>query len=58
VKFPFMKRRSAMSTTEPEPVPDPLEDEEDVEPAPEPEEEANESLADDGTPGAAPPEEE
>jgi hypothetical protein len=31
---------------------------EEVEPAPEPDEEPSESLADDGTPGAAPPEEE
>jgi hypothetical protein len=42
-----------MSTTEePTPAPEP----EEVPPAPEPEEEPNESLADDGTPGAVAPE--
>jgi hypothetical protein len=41
-----------MTTTDPQPEPEP----ELPEPTPEPDEEPSESLADDGTPGAVPPE--
>jgi hypothetical protein len=44
------------TTGEPVPEADTEEERNEVEPAPEPEEEPSESLGDDGTPGAAPPE--